>query len=47
MLHEAFKKEALEVIAGAKTQLSSMAGWESIDQYPNVKNEIISMRARL
>ena len=45
--NEAFKKEALEVIAGAKTQLSSMAGWESIDQYPNVKSEIISMRARL
>ena len=45
--NEAFKKEALEVIAGAKTQLSSMAGWESIDQYPNVKNDIISMRARL
>ena len=45
--NEAFKKEALELIAGAKTQLSTMAGWESIDQYPNVKSEIISMRARL
>jgi len=45
--NEAFKKDALEVIAGAKTQLSSMAGWESIDQYPNVKSDIISMRARL
>ena len=45
--NEAFKKEALQVIAGAKTQLSGMAGWESIDQYPQLKSEIISMRANL
>ena len=45
--HEALKKDALEIIVSAKTPLTNMAGWEGIDQYPNVKSEIISMRARL
>ena len=44
---DCFKKDAIAFIVADKTPPSKMVGWDELEQYQNLKMEIISKRARV